>query len=97
MLNRRKALHHFGNPEIFNNDPGCQFTSDSFTQVLKDADIQISMDGKGRWVDNVFIERLWRSFKHEEFYLNAYENLPHAPTDSRVDGVPQPEEETPIP
>lgn len=74
----REALHHYGTPEIFNTDQGCQFTSDAFTQVLKDAGIQISMDGKGRWVDNVFIERLWRSFKYEEVYLNAYESTPHA-------------------
>lgn len=74
----REALHHYGTPEIFNTDQGCQFTSEAFTQVLKDAGIQISMDGKGRWVDNVFIERLWRSFKYEEVYLNAYESMPHA-------------------
>lgn len=74
----REALHRFGPPEIFNTDQGCQFTSEAFTQVLKDAGIQISMDGKGRWVDNVFIERLWRSFKYEEVYLNAYESMPHA-------------------
>ena len=74
----REALHHYGTPEIFNTDQGCQFTSEAFTQVLKDAGIRISMDGKGRWVDNVFIERLWRSFKYEEVYLNAYESMPHA-------------------
>ena len=74
----REALHHYGTPEIFNTDQGCQFTSEVFTQVLKDAGVQISMDGKGRWVDNVFIERLWRSFKYEEVYLNAYESVPHA-------------------
>lgn len=74
----REALHKYGAPEIFNTDQGCQFTSAVFTQVLKEADILISMDGKGRWVDNVFIERLWRSLKYEEVYLNAYENIPHA-------------------
>ncbi len=74
----REALHHYGTPEIFNTDQGCQFTSEAFTQALKDAGIQISMDGKGRWVDNVFIERLWRSFKYEEVYLNAYDSMPHA-------------------
>ena len=74
----REALRHYGTPEIFNTDQGCQFTSEAFTQVLKDAGVQISMDGKGRWVDNVFIERLWRSFKYEEVYLNAYESVPHA-------------------
>jgi len=74
----QEALHQYGTPEIFNTDQGCQFTSDAFTQILKDAGVRISMDGKGRWVDNVFIERLWRSFKYEEVYLNAYENMPHA-------------------
>ena len=74
----REALHHYGTPEIFNTDQGCQFTSEAFTQVLKDVRVQISMDGKGRWVDNVFIERLWRSFKYEEVYLSAYDSMPHA-------------------
>ena len=74
----REALHNYGRPEIFNTDQGCQFTSEAFTHVLKEAGILISMDGKGRWVDNVFIERLWRSLKYEEVYLNAYENIPHA-------------------
>jgi len=74
----REALHKYGTPEIFNTDQGCQFTSEAFTQVLKDAGVQISMDGKGRWVDNVIIERLWRSLKYEEVYLNAYDSIPHA-------------------
>jgi len=74
----REALHKHGTPEIFNTDQGCQFTSEDFTDLLKDAGIQISMDGKGRWVDNVFIERLWRSLKYEEIYLTAYENIPQA-------------------
>jgi putative transposase len=73
-----EALRKYGAPEIFNTDQGCQFTSEDFTQVLKDAGIQISMDGKGRWVDNVFVERLWRSLKYEEVYLTAYENIPQA-------------------
>ena len=73
-----EAMQKYGTPEIFNTDQGCQFTSEEFTQVLKDADVQISMDGKGRWVDNVFIERLWRSLKYEEVYLSAYENIPKA-------------------
>ena len=73
-----EALCTYGTPEIFNTDQGSQFTSEAFTQVLKDADVKISMDGKGRWVDNVFIERLWRSLKYEEVYLSAYENIPEA-------------------
>jgi len=59
--------------EIFNTDQGAQFTSEAFTHLLKEHDIQISMDGKGRWIDNVFVERLWRSLKYEEVYLKAYE------------------------
>ena len=70
-----EALAIYGRPEIFNTDQGSQFTSDAFTGVLKDADIKISMDGKGRWIDNVFVERLWRSVKYEEVYLKAYEPL----------------------
>ena len=66
-------------PEIFNTDQGSQFTSDAFTRVLRDAGVTISMDGKGRWMDNVFIERLWRSVKYEEMYLRDYAN----PTDAR--------------
>ncbi len=73
-----EALATYGTPEIFNTDQGCQFTSEDFTQVLKDAGIHISMDGKGRWVDNVFIERLWRSLKYEEVYLNAYDSIAQA-------------------
>lgn len=68
------ALDHYGIPEIFNTDQGSQFTSEAFTDVLKEAQIAISMDGKGRWVDNVFIERVWRSLKYEEVYLKAYES-----------------------
>ena len=72
-----EALHEarsrFGAPEIFNTDQGAQFTSESFTGALKNAEIQISMDGKGRWLDNVFVERLWRSVKYEDLYLRAYE------------------------
>jgi len=68
-----EALQRFGAPEIFNTDQGCQFTSEGFTAVLKDHGIAISMDGKGRWVDNVFVERLWRSVKYEDVYLRAYE------------------------
>ncbi|ABK45091.1 Integrase, catalytic region [Magnetococcus marinus MC-1] len=68
-----EALNKFGKPEIFNTDQGSQFTSQSFTETLKEADIKISMDGKGAWTDNVFIERLWRSLKYECVYLHAFE------------------------
>jgi len=74
----KEAIARFGSPEIFNSDQGCQFTSDSFTAVLKEHGIKISMDGKGRWVDNVFIERLWRSVKYEEVYLKSYETMTDA-------------------
>ncbi|MFL9827666.1 IS3 family transposase [Rhodoplanes sp. SY1] len=66
------AMARFGKPEIFNTDQGCQFTSAAFTGALLAADIRISMDGRGRWMDNVFIERLWRSLKHEDIYLKHY-------------------------
>ena len=69
----QEALTRFGNPEIFNTDKGSQFTAEAFTDLLKAHDIAISMDGKGRWVDNVFVERLWRSVKYEEIYLHAYQ------------------------
>jgi putative transposase len=67
-----EALARFGKPDIFNSDQGSQFTSQSFTSVLERAKVQISMDGRGRWMDNVFIERLWRSLKHEDIYLKHY-------------------------
>jgi len=73
-----EALSRYGTPEIFNTDQGAQFTSELFTQVLKDAGVRISMDGKGRWIDNVFIERVWRILKYEEVYLKAYENVAQA-------------------
>ena len=73
-----EALANYGTPEIFNSDQGCQFTSENFTDVLKDNGIKISMDGKGRWMNNVFIERLWRSLKYEEVYLKAYDNVAQA-------------------
>lgn len=69
-----EALEKYGKPEIFNSDQGSQFTSIDFTKVLIDNDIKISMDGKGRWMDNVFIERLWRSLKYECMYLHAFES-----------------------
>jgi putative transposase len=68
-----EALEKYGKPEIFNTDQGSQFTSLVFTQALKDADIRISMDGRGRWMDNVMIERLWRSMKYECVFLHAFE------------------------
>jgi putative transposase len=68
-----EALTRFGKPDIFNTDQGSQFTSPRFTSVLQDAGIRISMDGRGRWMDNVFIERLWRSLKYECVYLHAFE------------------------
>jgi hypothetical protein len=67
-----EALARHGKPEIFNTDQGSQFTSTDFTKVLKNAEIAISMDGKGAWRDNVFVERLWRTIKYEEVYLRAY-------------------------
>ena len=73
-----EAIERHGAPEIFNTDQGSQFTSDDFIGVLKEHDIRISMDGKGRWMDNVFIERLWRSVKYEEVYLKAYEDISSA-------------------
>jgi putative transposase len=73
-----EAISRYGAPDIFNTDQGAQFTSDAFTSVLKAAGIRISMDGKGRWVDNVFVERLWRSLKYEEVYLKAYETVAEA-------------------
>ena len=67
-----EALARFSKPDIFNSDQGTQFTSAAFTGTLEKAGIQISMDGRGRWMDNVFIERLWRSLKHEGIYLKHY-------------------------
>jgi len=67
-----EALARFGKPEIFNTDQGSQFTSAAFTGTLTAAGIRISMDGRGRWMDNVFIERLWRSLKYEDIYLKGY-------------------------
>jgi len=75
-----EAIERFGVPEIFNTDQGAQFTSESFLTVLERNRIRISMDGKGRWRDNVFVERLWRSVKYEEVYLKAYDTVPEART-----------------
>jgi putative transposase len=73
-----EAISKYGTPEIFNTDQGSQFTSDEFTKVLKANKIAISMDGKGRWIDNVFVERLWKSVKYEHVYLHAYESVSEA-------------------
>jgi len=71
----KEALIKFPNPDVFNTDQGCQFTSMAFTKVLKDQGIQISMDGKGRWRDNVMIERFWRSYKYEYLYLTEVDSV----------------------
>lgn len=71
----QRALQ-IGRPEIFNTDQGAQFTASAFTSVLEDAHIRISMDGKGRALDNIFVERLWRSVKYEDIYLNEYATVP---------------------
>jgi putative transposase len=68
-----EALVRHGKPEIFNTDQGSQFTLQAFTSVLREAEVRISMDGRGRWMDNVFIEHLWRSLKYECVYLHAFE------------------------
>lgn len=73
-----EALSNFGQPEIFNTDQGSQFTAPDFTQPLLSRGIKISMDGKGRYLDNIFIERLWRSLKQEEVYLYAYDSVSEA-------------------
>jgi putative transposase len=70
-----EALSRFGRPEIFNTDQGSQFTAEAFTSVLRKAGITISMDGRGRCIDNVFVERVWRSLKYEEVFLHAYDDL----------------------
>jgi putative transposase len=70
-----EALTKYGRPEIFNTDQGSQFTSAEFIGLLKDNGIAISMDGKGSWRDNVFVERLWKSIKYEEVYLHAYDSV----------------------
>ena len=71
----QEALARYGTPEIFNTDQGSQFTSEAFTEILQKHSIEISMDGKGRWLDNVFIERLWRSVKYEDIYLKGYDSI----------------------
>lgn len=71
----REAIARYGTPEIFNTDQGSQFTSSEFTGLLQEHGIRISMDGKGCWRDNVFVERLWKSVKYEEVYLKAYDSV----------------------
>jgi putative transposase len=70
-----EALTRYGSPEIFNTDQGSQFTAEDFSQPLQAQGVRVSMDGKGRWIDNVFVERLWRSVKYEDIYLHAYETM----------------------
>ena len=70
-----ESLDRYGCPEIFNTDQGSQFTSEDFTDVVLERGIKISMDGKGRFIDNIFVERLWRSLKYEEVYLYAYDTV----------------------
>lgn len=75
-----EAIERCGRPDIFNSDQGSQFTDKDFAQRLIDEHIAISRDGKGRCLDNVFVERLWRSVKYEDVYLNLYEEMPEART-----------------
>jgi len=70
-----EAIEKYGCPRIFNTDQGSQFTAEVFTETLRTRDISISMDGKGRWMDNVFIERLWKSVKYEDIYIKAYGSM----------------------
>lgn len=76
----QEALARYGAPEIFNTDQGAQFTAEEFTAVLLAKGVRVSMDGRGRWVDNVFVERLWRSLKYEDLYLHAYETVSEVKT-----------------
>ena len=73
-----EAIMKYGSPDIFNSDQGSQFTSEAFTGILNTHGIRISMDSRGRWLDNVFVERLWRSVKYEDVYLKAYGSLTEA-------------------
>ena len=71
----QEALSKYSKPEVFNSDQGSQFTSKEFISKLVESDINISMDGKGRYLDNIFVERLWRSVKYEDIYLHSYQNI----------------------
>lgn len=73
-----EAFARYGQPKIVNTDQGSQFTATDFTEAVRGRGIDLSMDGKGSWVDNVFVERLWRSVKYEEVYLKAYDSVSHA-------------------
>ena len=73
-----EAIVRYGAPQVFNTDQGAQFTSEAFTGALKEHGVRIPMDGKGRWLDNVYVERLWRSLKQEEVYRHAYETVAEA-------------------
>ncbi len=79
-----EAVAVYGVPQIFNTDQGSQFTSEEFTETLISRGIRISMDGKGRWMDNIFVERLWKSVKYEEVYLKAYNSLGEARQELKV-------------
>ncbi len=70
------AVSRYGTPEIFNTDQGCQFTSEAWIEAVESMGTKVSMDGRGRWIDNVFIERLWRSLKCEDIYLKDYRSVP---------------------
>lgn len=71
----KEAFKRYGSPAIFNTDQGCQFTSYRFIRELKESNVRISMDGQGRWRDNIYVERFWKSLKYEDIYLRSYENL----------------------
>jgi putative transposase len=79
-----EAIRVYGTPEIFNTDQGSQLTSDDFTGILKNHHITISMDGKGRWIDNVFVERLWKSVKYQDIYIKEYRSLGELRTGLKV-------------
>jgi putative transposase len=74
----QEAFSKYGQPEIFNSDQGSQFTSEEFTEALNERGVAISMDGKGAWRDNIFVERFWRSIKYEEIYLHACDSVSQA-------------------
>ena len=74
----KESVEKYGAPEIFNTDQGSQFTDEKWIEVLTENKIKISMDGKGCWIDNVFIERIWRSLKYENVYIKDYVNVKHA-------------------
>ena len=85
----KEALAKYGTPEIFNTDQGSQFTSGAWIDVLTEAKVKISMDGKGRWIDNRMIERLWRSLEYESVYLHAFERGSEAKAGIEMAGLLQ--------